>query len=153
MYLYIKDNLVLFLSILLMLIGSGNTLNAAIVYSDNPIHQVCPIEPAKKAVSKKEKKPSFDYGDRSQLSALILCIMLGFTGAHHFYMKHYISGILQLSFFLISITLSSVGILLVLSWILMLAVWAWVTVDVFLIVFGGLRLKKGKKLIPIEHQF
>lgn len=135
-----------------MLIGIGNSLNAAIAQSDYSIHQECPIEPAKKTVSKKEKKPSFDYGDRSQLSALILCIMLGFIGAHQIYMKHYFSGILQLSFFLISITLGSMGILLALSWIMMLALWAWVTVDIFLIVFGGLRLKKGKKLIPFEHQ-
>jgi TM2 domain-containing membrane protein YozV len=151
MHLYIKDNLVLFLSILLMLIGKGNAINAAIVNSDNPIHQVCPIEPVKKAVSKKEKKPYFDYGDRTKLSAFILCALLGFSGAHHFYLKHYFSASLQLSLFIISTVLSILGTALFFSWLFLLALWAWVAADLLLIIFGGLRLRKGKKLIPFEQ--
>jgi TM2 domain-containing membrane protein YozV len=77
--------------------------------------------------------------------------MLGFTGAHHFYMKHYFSGTLQLSFFLLSSVLSVSGIAIFFSWLFILALWAWVAADLLLIIFDGLRLKKGKKLIPFEQ--
>ena len=99
----------------------------------------------------KKTIPPHDYGDRTKLSAFVLCAMLGFTGAHHFYMKHYFSGALQLSFFLMSTILSVFGIALFFSWLFILALWAWVAADLFLIIFGGLRLRKGKKLIPFEQ--
>jgi TM2 domain-containing membrane protein YozV len=98
-----------------------------------------------------EISPPHDYGDRTKLSAFILCAMLGFIGAHHFYMKRYLSGALQISFFLASTILSILGTALFFSWLFLLALWAWVAVDLLLIIFGGLRLKKGKKLIPFEQ--
>jgi TM2 domain-containing membrane protein YozV len=77
--------------------------------------------------------------------------MLGFIGAHHFYMKRYLSGALQISFFLASTILSILGTALFFSWLFLLALWAWVAADLLLIIFGGLRLKKEKKLIPFEQ--
>jgi len=96
--------------------------------------------------------PPHDYGDRSKLSAFILCAMLGFTGAHHFYMKRYLSGSIQLGFFLSSTVLSIFGTALFFSWLFTLVLWAWVAADLLMIIFGGLRLRKGKKLIPFEQQ-
>ncbi len=116
--------------------------------------QLKPVKPVKGCQKTKKHKrhtPDFDYGDRTQLSAFLLCILLGFTGAHHFYMKHYVSGLLQLSFGFISVLLSTLGIALFFSWLLIIALFAWVAVDVLLIIFGGLRLKKGKKLIPWDN--
>ena len=104
-----------------------------------------------KSVKRKKSAPPHDYGDRTKLSAFILCAMLGFSGAHHFYMKHYFSGSLQLSLFLISTVMSILGTAIFFSWLFMLALWAWVAADLLLIIFGGLRLRKGKKLIPFEQ--
>jgi TM2 domain-containing membrane protein YozV len=109
------------------------------------------LQDEKLSLSLNQISPPHDYGDRTKLSAFILCAMLGFSGAHHFYMKRYFSGALQLSFFLISTVLSVLGIALFFSWLFILALWAWVAADLLLIIFGGLRLKKGKKLIPFEQ--
>jgi len=138
------------LSLLLILLGV-DSLYAAVGTNKYQIESNYSVKPSNSKVSKKESFPPHDYGDRSKLSAFILCAMLGFTGAHHFYMKHYFSGALQLSFFLISALLSVFGIALFFSWLFILSLWAWVAVDLLLIIFGGLRLKKGKKLIPFEQ--
>jgi TM2 domain-containing membrane protein YozV len=138
--------------ILLLISVEFNSLYAS-VGVQNPNGQIYnEYKPLKSKILKKKKNiPAYDYGDRSKLSAFILCSMLGFTGAHHFYMKHYFSGALQLSFFLIATILSALGSALFFSWLIMLALWAWVAADLLLIIFGGLRLKKGKKLIPFEQ--
>jgi hypothetical protein len=47
--------------------------------------------------------------------------------------------------------LSILGTALFFSWLFLLALWAWVAADLLLIIFGGMRLKKGKKLIPFEQ--
>jgi len=109
------------------------------------------LQDEKLSLSLNKISPPHDYGDRSKLSAFILCAMLGFIGAHHFYMKRYLSGALQISFFLASTILSILGTALFFSWLFLLALWAWVAADLLLIIFGGLRLKKGKKLIPFEQ--
>lgn len=119
------------------LVFHANTLNEAQIF--------------KASKDSKSLTPPHDYGDRTKLSAFILCAMLGFTGAHHFYMKHYFSGALQLSFFLLSSVLSVFGIAIFFSWLFILALWAWVAADLLLIIFDGLRLRKGKKLIPFEQ--
>jgi TM2 domain-containing membrane protein YozV len=123
---------------------SYQKLNASVCFSTEIAEQ-------KVYNSFKKSNPPHDYGDRSKLSAFILCSMLGFTGAHHFYMKHYFSGALQLSFFLLSSVLSVFGIAIFFSWLFILALWAWVAADLLLIIFDGLRLRKGKKLIPFEQ--
>ena len=146
--------LFLLLCLPLMFLCSSWSLRSVVVeVSVSHYEQLKPVKPLKDSQKAKYKKPSpdFDYGDRTQLSAFLLCVLLGFTGAHHFYMKHYISGVLQLSFGLISVLLSTLGIALFFSWLLIIALFAWVAVDVLLIILGGLRLKKGKKLIPWDR--
>jgi TM2 domain-containing membrane protein YozV len=138
------------LSMLLILLGV-NSLYAAVGSNQQKIEVNYSAEHSIGKVSKKKSLPPHDYGDRSKLSAFILCAMLGFTGAHHFYMKHYFSGALQLSFFLLSSVLSVFGIAIFLSGLFSLALGAWVAADLLLIIFDGLRLKKGKKLIPFEQ--
>ena len=133
--------------LLLMILLYSPPAKTELVIKENVILNVCKnheitIKPI----------PPHDYGDRTKLSAFILCAMLGFTGAHHFYMKRYFSGALQISFFLASTILSILGTALFFSWLFLLALWAWVAADLLLIIFGGLRLKKGKKLIPFEQQ-
>ncbi len=119
------------------LVFHANTLNEAQIF--------------KASKDSKSLTPPHDYGDRTKLSAFILCALLGFSGAHHFYLKHYFSASLQLSLFLISTVLSILGTALFFSWLFLLALWAWVAADLLIIIFGGLRLKKGKKLIPFEQ--
>ena len=123
---------------------SYQKLNASVCFSTEIAEQ-------KVFNSFKKSIPPHDYGDRTKLSAFILCALLGFSGAHHFYLKHYFSASLQLSLFLISTVLSILGTALFFSWLFLLALWAWVAADLLLIIFGGLRLKKGKKLIPFEQ--
>ena len=134
----------LILFILLFYLASN--LKAELIYSGN--RKVLQTEYSSSLII---KNPPHDYGDRTKLSAFILCAMLGFIGAHHFYMKRYLSGALQISFFLASKILSFLGTALFFSSLFLLALWAWVAADLLLIIFGGLRLKKGKKLIPFEQ--
>jgi TM2 domain-containing membrane protein YozV len=134
------------LILFLLLFYLASNLKAELIYSGN--RKVLQTEYSSSLII---KNPPHDYGDRSKLSAFILCAMLGFTGAHHFYMKHYFSGASQLSFFLLSSVLSVFGIAIFFSWLFILALWAWVAADLLLIIFDGLRLKKGKKLIPFEQ--
>ncbi len=138
--------------ILLIISVEFNSLHAS-VGVQNAYGQIYnEYKPLKSKILKKKKNiPAYDYGNRSKLSAFILCSMLGFTGAHHFYLKHYFSASLQLSLFIISTVLSILGTALFFSWLFLLALWAWVAADLLLIIFGGLRLKKGKKLIPFEQ--
>ena len=123
---------------------SYQKLNASVCFSTEIAEQ-------KVFNSFKKSIPPHDYGDRTKLSAFILCALLGFSGAHHFYLKHYFSASLQLSLFIISTVLSIMGTALFFSWLFLLALWAWVAADLLLIIFGGLRLRKGKKLIPFEQ--
>lgn len=112
-----------------------------------------PIKPQaikKKAKKTKQTRPPHDYGHRTQMSAFLLCVMLGFSGAHQFYLKNYGAAITQLSLSLAVLLLFLTGLTLAiaLAWLMALALSAWVIADIFLLVFGGLRPKSGKKLIP-----
>jgi TM2 domain-containing membrane protein YozV len=111
-----------------------------------------PVKPQsiKKKVKKIKKTPPHDYGHRTQMSAFLLCVLLGFSGAHQFYLKNYGAAITQLSLSLAVLLLFLTGLTLAiaLAWLMALALSAWVIADIFLLVFGGLRPKSGKKLIP-----
>lgn len=112
-----------------------------------------PVKPQatkKKAKKTKQTCPPHDYGHRTQMSAFLLCVMLGFSGAHQFYLKNYGAAITQLSLSLAVLLLFLTGLTLAiaLAWLMALALSAWVIADIFLLVFGGLRSKGGKKLIP-----
>lgn len=94
--------------------------------------------------------PPYDYGDRTQLSAFILCLFLGFISAHHFYLKNRKVAFVQLSFCIIMIlgfiSASPLGGLI--ASLLGLALFGWVLADLLLICFGGLRGKSKRPLIP-----
>ena len=107
--------------------------------------------PSTKTVSslKKRNLPP-DYGDRTQLSAFLLCVLLGFTGAHHFYMQNYKTAITQLCFFVVAFLLlfTNIAILLTLGVLLGTALIAWLIADLFILVYRGMRTKRKRKLIP-----
>jgi len=91
-----------------------------------------------------------DYGDRTQLSAFLLCLLLGFTGAHHFYLQNYKAAILQLSFFILFMALMFSGLIItaIFGVLIGLTLFSWMMVDIFILIFGGLRTGKKKQLIP-----
>lgn len=101
-------------------------------------------------VSLENTPPPYDYGDRTQLSAFILCLFLGFVSAHHFYLKNRKIAFIQLSFCIIMIlgfaSASPLGGLI--ASLLGLALFGWVLADLLLICFGGLRGKNKRPLIP-----
>lgn len=113
---------------------------------------------SKKGVGKRKKQwrktmaAPPDYGDRTQLSAFLLCLLLGFTGAHHFYMQNYKTGVVQLSFFVVGITLLLTNVIIGVAFGVLIgtALFAWVLADIFILVFRGMRTGKKKKLIPWE---
>ncbi|MCP4441704.1 MAG: TM2 domain-containing protein [Aureispira sp.] len=77
---------------------------------------------------KKEDNPDYNYGERTQLTAFLLCVLVGFLGIHRFYIGHYWMGVLQL------LTLGCCGV--------------FVIVDIIFIVVNRLRTPKGDRLIP-----
>lgn len=86
---------------------------------------------AKKKLKKRLKKqdnPDYNYGERTQLSAFLLCLLVGFLGVHRFYMGHYWMGILQLC------TLGCCGV--------------FVIIDLIFICVNRFRTPKGDPLIP-----
>lgn len=81
-----------------------------------------------KRQKKRPKSPKYDYGERSQLSAFWLCLLLGFVAAHRMYLGHYGWAVLQL------LTLGGCFV--------------WVIVDLVMISLNLLRDRKGRKPIP-----
>ena len=78
-------------------------------------------------VEKKEKQtfssPAAASGEKSQLIALILCVLVGGIGIHRFYLGYTWQGIVQL------LTLGGCGI--------------WSLIDLIRIITGDLQPKKG----------
>jgi TM2 domain-containing membrane protein YozV len=94
--------------------------------------------------------PPFDYGDRTQFSAFILCVFLGFTGLHHFYMRNYGTGITQLCLLLCSFLFLIIGfrILIAIGLLMFLSLAIWLIIDLIKILFKKIKLKNGRSLIP-----
>jgi len=112
-----------------------------------------PIKPKvakNKAKKIKKVRPPHDYGHRTQMSAFLLCLLLGFSGAHQFYLQRYGVGITQLGLSVAVLLLFSAGLTLAaaLAWLMALVLSIWLVVDIFLLIFGGIRPKSGQKLIP-----
>ena len=91
-----------------------------------------------------------NYGDRTQLSAFLLCLLLGFTGAHHFYLQNYKVAIIQLSLFVLFMALMFTNIIIgvTLAMLIGIGLFAWVMAAIFILIFKGLRTGKKKQLIP-----
>ncbi len=71
---------------------------------------------------------SQNYSQRTQLTAFLLCLLLGYLGVHRFYSGHYLLGALQL------LTLGCCGI--------------FTLVDLILIALGEYKDAEGRRLIP-----
>lgn len=100
--------------------------------------------------NKAQTPPPYDYGDRTQLSAFLLCLFLGFVSAHHFYLKNRKIAFIQLGMFLLMIlayaSFTAIGGLL--GALLALTLFGWIVADLLLICFGGIRPKSRRPLIP-----
>jgi hypothetical protein len=98
----------------------------------------------------KSTPPPYDYGDRTQLSAFILCLFLGYVSAHHFYLKNRKIAFIQLSFFILTVlgfaSLNPIGAFL--GSLLGLTLFTWVLIDLLLICFRSIRPKSRRPLIP-----
>ena len=95
------------------------------------IQQKIALAIAKKRLKKRLKKqdnPDYNYGERTQLTAFLLCLLVGFLGVHRFYMGHYGMGVLQLC------TLGCCGVLII--------------IDIIFICVNRFRTPKGDPLIP-----
>lgn len=82
----------------------------------------------KKRAKKRQKKQNSDYGERSQLTAFLLCVLLGIFGVHRFYTGQIGWGILHLC------SLGCCGV--------------FVIIDMVLIIVGKIKTKDGDDLIP-----
>lgn len=80
----------------------------------------------KKNKANKNSPPG--YGEKSKLTAFLLCVMLGFFGAHRFYTGQIGWGVLQLC------TLGCCGV--------------FVIIDLVLILVDRIYTKDGNELIP-----
>jgi len=83
--------------------------------------QIFLLKKAQKKVRKQLQAPLSTMGAKSQATALLLAIFLGFVGAHRFYLGYTLSGVFQL------LTFGGCGI--------------WAIMDIILIATGNLQPK------------
>jgi len=107
-----------------------------------PAEIAMPIEPKAKQLQKtriaigkrklerlqQQSEQGHDYSYRTQLTAFLLCLLVGIFGVHRFYSGHYLLGALQL------LTLGCCGI--------------FTLVDLILISLGEYRDAEGQRLLP-----
>ena len=86
--------------------------------------------------------PTQEKNEKTMLIAILLCLFLGYFGAHRFYLNQNGTAIAQL-------ILNIVGWLtcwILIGFIPLLIVWIWVLVDLIMIATGSLTTPDGKKL-------
>lgn len=135
-----------FVLIFVLLIGfSGwgqSTLSAKSVYvsqttekTEKKVAQPRIYTPKTQTLERKKRKTYrftyYDYGYRTRQSALILCIFLGFIGAHRFYTGYWIIG----AIYFLTFGLFGVG-------------WLFDLIDIYK---NRFRTQQGELLIPKEQ--